>query len=339
MNQITSVRGLRRGDLTSVAVPRVDMTTHIGSFVLPSPILTAAGCAGSGRELESFVDISAIGAVTSRSVTLRARAGDPTPRAVETSSGLVSAIGLQGPGLDRFIERDLAWLEQRGARIIVSIAGSTIDEFAKVAQRLRSAGGFDAVEVNLGCPNADAQGALFGSDPETAAAVIQAVRRHTDTRIPTIGKLTPDVTDIASIARAVDRAGADALTLIHSPAGMVIDVDAQRPGLGGGVGGLSGPAIRPIAVRCVWQVRAELPSMSIIGTGGVRTGLDALQFIMAGAHAVAVGTSIFSDPSSPMRIHRELAVALHERGFASLAEAVGVAHRTSSRAGEADDLA
>ena len=337
MNQITSVRGLRRSDLSPVAVPRVDMTTRIGSFVLPSPILTAAGCAGSGRELESFVDLAAVGAVTTRSVTLRARAGDPTPRAVETSSGMLSAIGLQGPGLDRFIERDLAWLEQRGARIIVSIAGSSIDEFAKVAQKLRSSGGFDAVEVNLGCPNADALGAPFGSDPDVAAAVVQAVRRHTDTRIPTIAKLTSDVTDIGAIARAVDRAGADALTLIHAPAGMVIDVDARRPGLGGVVGGLSGPAIRPIAVRCVWQVRTELPGMTIIGTGGIRTGLDALQFIMAGAQAVAIGTSIFGDPSSPMRIHRELAVALHERGFSSLVDAVGIAHRTPSLEAEVSD--
>ena len=339
MNQITSVRGIRRSDLPSVAVPRVDMTTQIGSLVLPSPVLTAAGCAGSGREIDGFVDLAAIGAVTTRSVTLRARAGEPTPRAVETSSGMVSAVGLQNQGLDRFLERDLAWLEQRGARIIVSIAGSTVDEYAKVAQRLRSSGGFDAVEVNLGCPNGDADGAAFGSDAETAAAVVQAVRRHTDTRVPTIAKLTPDVTDIVSIARAVDRAGADALTLIHAPGGMVIDVNTMRPGLGGVLGGLSGPAIRPIAVRCVWQVRAALPDLPIIGTGGIRTGLDALQFLMAGAQAVAIGTSIFGDPSSPMRIHRELAMALHDRGFNSLTQAVGVAHRRVSRDPEADDYA
>ena len=339
MNQITSVRGIRRSELPSVAVPRIDMSTQIGSLMMPSPVLTAAGCAGNSKELDGFVDLAAIGAVTTRSVTMRARAGTPTPRAVETPSGMVSAIGLHGPGLDRFIDRDLAWLEQRGARIIVSIAGSTIDEFAKVAQRLRSVGGFDAVEVNLDCPNPDGSGAAFGADPEAAAAVVQAVRRHTDTRVPTIGKLIPDVTDIVAVARAVQRAGADALTLIHAPGGMVIDVDRMRPGLGGIVGSLSGPAIRPIALRCVWQVRAALPDLPIIGTGGIRTGLDALQFVMAGAHAVAIGTSIFGDPSSPMRIHRELAVALHERGFASLGDAIGIAHRSVRREPEPDPQA
>lgn len=339
MNQITSVRGIRRSERASVAMPRVDMSTQIGSLALPSPILIAAGCAGGGRELDTFVDLTAIGAVTTRSVTLRPRAGEPTPRAFESPSGMVSAIGLQGPGLDRFIERDLTWLEKRGARIVVSIGGTSIDEFAKVAQRLRSAGGFDAVEVNLGCPNGDLGGLPFGSDAESAAAVVQAVRRHTDTRVPTIAKLIPDVTDIAAIARAVDRAGADALTLIYAPGAMVIDVDAMRPGLGGVIGGLSGPAIRPIALRCVWHVRQALPDLPIIGTGGIRTGLDALQFLMAGAQAVAIGTSIFGDPSSPTRIHRELAIALHERGFTSLADAVGIAHRPVAPPPESDPLA
>jgi dihydroorotate dehydrogenase (NAD+) catalytic subunit len=245
----------------------------------------------------------------------------------ETPSGMLNSIGLQGPGLDAFIETDLAWLEQRGARIIVSIAGGSVEEYVKIAQKLRYVSGIDAIEVNISCPNVEDRGQVFACNPEAASQVIQAVRRHVDQHTPVLAKLSPDVTDITDIAHAVVRAGASGLSVINTALGMVIDVDRMRPALAGVTGGLSGPAIRPIAVRCVWQIRQAMPNIPILGMGGIRTGLDALQFILAGANAVSVGTATFNDPSAPIRVQRELAQALHERGFASLQEAISFAHR------------
>jgi len=326
--QPTSVRGIAREDVAQYRPPSVAMQTQLGALVLKGPILTAAGCAGTGRELDAFFDITAVGAFITPSISLHARAGLPTPRMAETPSGLVHAIGHQGPGVDRFIERDLAWLGQRGTRVIVSIVGATPEEYPKVAQRLRSAGGFDAIEVNLAAANPATPGRQLAQDPEAAASVVQAVRRHGDSRIPVLAKLSPDASDIAEVARAVVRAGADALTLANAPAAIDIDVDTMLPALGGVVGALSGPAIRPLALRCVWQVRQALPQVPILGSGGIRNGLDALAFILAGAHAVAVGSTLFRDPSAPVRIHEELARALEERGFSSLEQAISYAHRS-----------
>jgi len=326
--QPTSVRGIAREDVAQYRPPSVAMQTQLGALALKGPILTAAGCAGTGRELDAFFDITAVGAFITPSISLHARAGLPTPRMAETPSGLVHAIGHQGPGVDRFIERDLAWLGQRGTRVIVSIVGATPEEYPKVAQRLRSAGGFDAIEVNLAAANPATPGRQLAQDPEAAASVVQAVRRHGDSRIPVLAKLSSDASDIAEVARAVVRAGADALTLANAPAAIDIDVDTMLPALGGVVGALSGPAIRPLALRCVWQVRQALPQVPILGSGGIRNGLDALAFILAGAHAVAVGSTLFRDPSAPVRIHEELARALEERGFSSLEQAISYAHRS-----------
>ncbi|MBK9741101.1 MAG: dihydroorotate dehydrogenase, partial [Actinobacteria bacterium] len=237
--------------------------------------------------------------------------------------------GLQGPGIDRFIETDLAWLEERGARTIVSIAGGTVDEYAKLAARLRIARGVSAIEVNISCPNVENRGQVFACEAKSAADVIQAVKRHSEPKMPIFAKLSPDVTDIVSIAEAVVRAGATGVSLINTMLGMVINTDTMRPHLAGITGGLSGPAIRPVAVRCVWQVRQAFPDLPIIGMGGIRTGMDALEFILAGANAVSVGTIVFHDPSSPVRIHEELQRALVDRGFSSLREAVGFAHRAA----------
>jgi dihydroorotate dehydrogenase (NAD+) catalytic subunit len=307
--------------------PTVDMTTDLVGVELPSPVLTASGCAGAGRELDQFFDITAIGAIVTKSVMLQPRSGRPTPRMAETPSGMLNSIGLQGPGIEAFLDRDLAWLQERGARVVLSIAGGSVDEYAKLAQKLRHVPDLVAIEVNISCPNVEDRGQVFACDPDASFAVVHAVRRNSDPRVPVLAKLSPDVTDIVAIAARCVEAGATGLSMINTTLGMVIDTDTLRPALAGVTGGLSGPAIRPIAVRCVWQVRQALPDIPILGMGGIRTGLDALEFILAGASAVSVGTVVFNDPSAPLRIHRELARALDERGFDRLVDAVSYAHR------------
>jgi dihydroorotate dehydrogenase (NAD+) catalytic subunit len=318
-------------------VPDIDMSTDLAGIELPSPVMTASGCAAAGRELDQFFDITSIGAIVTKSVMLQPRSGRATPRMAETPSGMLNSIGLQGPGIDRFIEHDLAWLSERGARTIVSIAGGSVDEYAKLAARLRIARGVSAIEVNISCPNVEDRGQVFACDPTSAANVIQAVKRHSEPRMPIFAKLSPDVTDIVSIAGSVARAGASGVSVINTLLGMVINPDTMRPHLAGITGGLSGPAIRPVAVRCVWQIRQAFPELPIIGMGGIRSGMDALEFILAGANAVSVGTAVFHDPSAPVRIHAELQRALVERGFDSLAEAISYAHRPQDARPEVDD--
>ncbi len=304
-----------------------DLRASVGSLELNSPILSASGCAAAGRELDNYFDITAIGGIVTKSIMLAPRSGRATPRMAETPSGMLNSIGLQGPGVQSFIENDLVWLQQRGARIIVSIAGVTVDEFGKVAAKLRIAGGFDAIEVNISCPNVEDRGQVFACRADSAAQVIQTVRRNSDNKIPIFAKLSPDVTDIVEIASSVAQAGATGVSVINTLLGMVINTKTMRPALAGVTGGLSGPAIRPVAVRCIWQIRSALPDLPIIGMGGVRTGHDALEMILAGANAVSVGTSIFNDPGSPMRIQSELEQELRNRGFPSLSAAVSYAHR------------
>ncbi|MDE1046826.1 MAG: dihydroorotate dehydrogenase [Candidatus Nanopelagicales bacterium] len=309
-----------------------DLRTHLGSLELHSPVLTASGCAAAGRELDNYFDITAIGGIVTKSIMLAPRSGRATPRMAETPSGMLNSIGLQGPGVESFLETDLAWLQQRGARTIVSIAGGTADEFGKVAAKLRVAGGFDAIEVNISCPNVEDRGQVFACRADTAAQIIQTVRRNSDNKIPIFAKLSPDVTDIVEIAASVSKAGATGVSVINTLLGMVIDTETMRPALAGVTGGLSGPAIRPVAVRCIWQIRSALPDLPIIGMGGVRTGHDALEMILAGANAISVGTSIFNNPAAPMRIQKELEQELRSRGFESLAQAISFAHREVSEA-------
>jgi dihydroorotate dehydrogenase (NAD+) catalytic subunit len=303
-----------------------DLRTRLGHVELPNPILTASGCASSGRELAQFIDVSKIGAIVTKSVMLAPRAGRPTPRMAETSSGMLNSIGLQGPGIDAFLQRDLPWLLSRGARTVVSIAGGTVDEYAELAGRLSDAAGVTAIEVNISCPNVEHRGQVFACDAVDAGAVVEAVRARARYDIPVFAKLSPDVTDIVEIARSCISAGADGLSMINTLLGMVIDTDTMRPALAGLTGGLSGPAIRPIAVRCIWQVREALPDVPIIGMGGVMTGRDALELIAAGASMVSVGTAIFHDPSACARILRELDEELARRGIDKLSDVVGLAH-------------
>jgi dihydroorotate dehydrogenase (NAD+) catalytic subunit len=314
-----------------------DLTTRLGSLVLPNPVFTASGCAAAGRELHQFFDVAALGAVVTKTIMARARSGRPTPRMAETPSGMLNSIGLQGPGIESFIAHDLAWLAEHGARVVVSIAGATTAEFVALAERLRDEPAVSMIEVNISCPNVENRGQVFACDPAASARVIGAVRAATRPAVPVFAKLSPDVTDISLIARACADAGADGLSLINTLLGMVIDTDTLAPALGGGTGGLSGPAIRPVAVRCVWQVHQTVPELPILGMGGIRTGLDALEFVLAGASAVSVGTAVFGDPTAPVRVLAELDRALDERGFAALTAAVGFAHLAPQR--RADRLA
>jgi dihydroorotate dehydrogenase (NAD+) catalytic subunit len=306
----------------------VDLGTSLASFPLPNPVLTASGCAAAGRELSQFFDVTELGGIVTKSIMQRPRSGRATPRMAETPSGMLNSIGLQGPGIDSFIANDLKWLKDAGARTVVSIAGHNTDEFVMLARRLYHHP-VDVLEVNISCPNVESRGQVFACDPIASARVISAVRRAANPRTPIFAKLTPDVTDIGQVARAVADAGADGISLINTLLGMVIDLDTLRPALGGITGGLSGPAIRPVALRCVWQVHQAVPHLPLLGMGGIRTGQDALQFILAGASAVSVGTAIFNDPLAPVRIIAELRDELADRGFRSLTDAVGFAHRSA----------
>jgi dihydroorotate dehydrogenase (NAD+) catalytic subunit len=305
----------------------LDFSTTIGNTWFPTPTFTASGCASSGRELAQFFPLREMGGVVTKSVMSKARNGRPTPRMAETPSGMLNSIGLQGPGIDAFIAKDIPYLVEQKARIIVSIAGETVEEYSTLARKLRSVPGISAIEVNISCPNVENRGLVFACDPEASRRVIDGVRRIIGGELPIIAKLSPDVTDLVSIARGVVDAGADGLALINTVLGMVINVDTMRPHLGGKTGGLSGPAIRPIAVRAVYQVHAALPKVPILGMGGVSTGKDALEMILAGASGVSIGTASFGNPTAIMKIQSELKQLLIDRGFTSLKQAVGFAHR------------
>ena len=305
----------------------VDMSTTLGNAWFPSPIFTASGCASSGKELAQFFPLNCIGAVVTKSVMTKPRHGRPTPRMAETPSGMLNSIGLQGPGIDAFLANDVPWLLEQKARVVVSIAGETIEEYSTLARKLRSISGLSAVEVNISCPNVENRGLVFACDPDASRRVIDGVRKTIGGELPIIAKLSPDVTNLPEIAKGVVDAGADALALINTVLGMVINLDTMKPHLGGKTGGLSGPAIRPVAVRAIYQVHAALPSTPILGMGGVASGRDALELILAGASGVSIGTASFGNPTALIKIQNELRDLLAARGFATLKDAVGFAHR------------
>ena len=305
----------------------VDMSTTLGNAWFPTPIFTASGCASSGKELAQFFPLNSIGAVVTKSVMTKPRHGRPTPRMAETPSGMLNSIGLQGPGIDAFLANDVPWLLEQKARVVVSIAGETIEEYSTLARKLRSVSGLSAVEVNISCPNVENRGLVFACDPDASRRVIDGVRKTIGGELPIIAKLSPDVTNLPEIAKGVVDAGADALALINTVLGMVINLDTMKPHLGGKTGGLSGPAIRPVAVRAIYQVHAALPSTPILGMGGVASGRDALELILAGASGVSIGTASFGNPTALIKIQNELRDLLAARGFATLKDAVGFAHR------------
>ncbi len=305
----------------------LDFSTKIGSKRFSNPIFTASGCASSGQELAQFFPLTELGAIVTKSIMTKPRTGRATPRMAETPSGMLNSIGLQGPGIDTFLERDIPWLIENKVKVIVSIAGETVDEYGVLARRLRAVAGISAVEVNISCPNVENRGQVFACHPESAVAVIEAVRRNIGGELPIVAKLSPDVTDIVAIAASVINVGVDGLALINTLLGMVIDTNTMKPKLAGKTGGLSGPAIRPIAVRAIYQVHQAFPNIPIVGMGGVSSGRDAFELVLAGASAISIGTANFSNPSAAINIKNELSALLTERGFNDFRDAIGFAHR------------
>ncbi|HVL81854.1 MAG TPA: dihydroorotate dehydrogenase [Actinomycetota bacterium] len=271
---------------------------------LPNPCLAASGCYHYGREFEPYVDLSELGGIIVKSLSVRPWPGHPPPRGAETPSGMLNAIGLQNPGVEAFAERELPWLVKHRVPVFASIVGNTVEEFIRVAERLRGAPGIVGIEVNISCPNLEDRSRMFSSREETTAAVIRGVKRVATQ--PVFTKLSPDVTDIVAIARAAIDAGTYGLSVMNTTLGMAIDVEEFKPKLSTLTGGLSGPAVKPIAIRCVFQVSQAFPDVPLIGQGGIRTGADVAEFMLAGASAVAIGTANFVEPAAMRRIIGEL---------------------------------
>ena len=294
---------------------------RIGSLVLPNPIVAASGTFGHGDEVARLCDPAQLGAVTTKSQAPFAWSGNPAPRLHPSASGMVNAVGLQGPGVDRWLADDLPSLVARGARVIASVWGHDTDDFAKAASTVASADGIVAIEINLSCPNLP-HGELLAHDPVATGTTVRAVVDVAGA-LPVLAKLSPNATDIVTIARAANDAGATGLTLVNTMRAFLVDADTRRPALGAGNGGLSGPAIKPIALRIVHDVSTALPEVPIIGTGGVATGEDAVEMLLAGATAVGVGTASFLDPRATLRIAAELAAWCAEHGVARVADLTG----------------
>jgi dihydroorotate dehydrogenase (NAD+) catalytic subunit len=301
----------------------VDLSVDLGrGLVLPNPILVASGTFGYGVEYGEVVDVERLGAICCKGTTRKARIGNPTPRVTETPAGMLNSIGLQNPGVDAVIERYAPTWQRWRVPVIVNVAGESVSDYVECAKRLDGVPGVAGIELNISCPNVGKGGLQFAIDPEAAGSVTAAVRRATD--LPLLVKLSPNVADVRTIARAIADAGADGLTAINTLSGMAVAGDRTRPFLGNTYGGLSGPAIKPVALRVVYEV-AQLVDIPIIGIGGVTSLDDVLDFLAVGAVAVQVGTAIFADPTLPVRLVDELADACRQRGLASLEPLVGTA--------------
>lgn len=305
---------------------KIDLSVQLNRLALPNPILVASGTFGYAREMESLVDLDRLGGILPKTITVEPRRGNPAWRTVETSCGLLNSIGLDNDGLEAFIAHHLPYLAALASPVIVSIAGRSEQEYIMMAGKLASAGGLDAVELNISCPNVSG-GVDFGTSPERCAAVVRGVRQSCD--LPILAKLTPNVTDITAIAQAAAEAGADAICLINTLLGMAVDWRGRRPLLGNDMGGLSGPAIKPVALRCVYQV-ARSVDVPLIGIGGIATLDDVMEFLVAGASAVQIGTANYYDPSISMRLIDELPGALADAGVTSIRDISGTI--TSNRA-------
>ncbi len=298
----------------------VDLSVRLGRLTLNNPVLVASGTFGYVREMTRFLDVSRLGGVIPKTVTAQPRAGNPTPRTVETASGLLNAIGLDNDGIDHFLQHHLPYLRTLGTPIIANIAGENEDQFVSMAAQLAAETGLAAVELNVSCPNVS-HGLDMGIDPTAVERLVGRVREACP--YPIIAKLTPNVTDIVTIARAAASGGADAVSLVNTFRGMAIDWRKRRPILANDVGGLSGPAIKPLALRMVWEVARALPKCPIIGIGGIWTADDAMEFLVAGASAIQVGTATFADPGASARLLDSLPEKIASLGAGSVREIVG----------------
>ena len=298
---------------------KVDMSVELAGVSFKNPVLVASGTFGFGREYGEFYDLGELGGICAKGLTPLRREGNPSPRIAETPMGILNSVGLQNPGVDDFITDELPALKRSGARVVANISGNTPEEYGEMCEKLSEAG-VDMIEVNISCPNVKAGGLAYGTRPELAAEVTEISRRHST--VPVMVKLSPNVTDVTEIARAVAGAGADALSLINTLRGMRIDVATRRPILKMNTGGLSGPAVLPVAVRMVWEV-ANAVKLPILGMGGVAKAEDAAQLMLAGAAAVAVGTACFTDPFAPIRVRDGLEKIAREQGLARVSQLTG----------------
>ncbi len=297
-----------------------NLSIEIFGLRLKNPVMTASGTFGYGEEYSEYVDINRLGAIVVKGLSIRERKGNPTPRIVETPSGMLNAIGLQNIGIKTFIKEKMPFLRKFNTPVIVNFFGDTIDEYVEAAKELSNVDGIHALEMNISCPNKQAGWIIFGTDPKIMSEVITAVRKAT--HLPLIVKLSPNVTDIGSMARIAEESGADALSLVNTITGMVVDTKKRKPVLANITGGLSGPAIRPIAVRMVWEVCKNV-KIPVIGMGGIMTANDALEFMIAGARAVAVGTANFVNPSATMDIIKGIEDFMIEEGIPDIKDIIG----------------
>lgn len=297
----------------------IDTSVNIGGVILKNPVVTASGTFGFGREYNEYFSLNELGGICVKGLTLARREGNKPPRIAETPMGILNSVGLQNPGVLAFVERELPNLKKFDTKIIANIAGNTIEEYEKMADIL-SQSEVDLIEMNISCPNVKEGGVAFGTNEKTVYEITKRIK--TRCRQPLIVKLSPNVTDIAAIARAACEGGADALSLINTLLGMKIDIKTRRPVLFNNVGGLSGPAVKPVAVRMVWQVRQAV-SVPIIGMGGIATGEDAVEFMLAGANCVAAGTVLFSDPTAPLKIKNYIVQYMKENELSSTTQLTG----------------
>lgn len=301
----------------------MNLDVNLPGLDMKNPILPASGCFGFGKEYADLYDLNLLGAITIKAATSFARYGNSTPRVAETAAGMLNAIGLQNPGVDQIVEKELPFLADFNTPIIANVAGSTVEEYVEVARKISKHPVIKAIELNISCPNVKEGGVQFGTDPELAKMVTAAVKEVSN--VPVYVKLSPNVTDITVIARAVEEGGADGLSLINTLTGMQINLAGRKPLLANKIGGLSGPAVKPVAIRMVYQIR-QMTNLPIIGMGGVTTAEDVLEFLLAGASAVAVGTANFQHPFVCPEIIQNLPHVLQKYGFASAEDAIGKGH-------------
>lgn len=296
-----------------------NLKVNVAGVEFANPIIAASGIFGFGREYAEFYPLSEIGGISCKGITLLERAGNPAPRVTETPGGMLNAVGLQNPGVEHFIEKDLQWMKDQNTKVIANIAGSCFEDYIAMAKRLDSTN-VDMVELNISCPNVKAGGVQFGTNPKGVAEITKLVRQATTK--PLMVKLSPNVTDIAQIALAAESEGADAVSLINTLTGMRIDINTGRPIIRNNTGGMSGPAVLPVAIRMVWQV-ANAVKIPVVGLGGISTWQDAVEMLMAGATALQVGTAIFTDPYAPIKINEGLSEYMDKKGIKSVSEITG----------------